>query len=86
MIVVGIMLIASSMAYAGVNPQNGDFYISYTDASLSGQGHEVELVRTYNSKSTHVGWFGYGWKHHPARSESREVSPGSLRSQKPGIS
>jgi hypothetical protein len=55
------MLIASSMAHAGVNPRNGDFYISYEDASLSGQGHEIELTRTYNSKSTKIGWFGYGW-------------------------
>jgi YD repeat-containing protein len=61
MIVAGIMLIASSMAHAGVNPRNGDFYISYKDASLSGQGHEIELTRTYNSKSTYIGWFGFGW-------------------------
>jgi YD repeat-containing protein len=49
------------MAFAGVNPGNGDFFISYTDAKIPGAGYEVEMSRTYNSKSTNLGWFGYGW-------------------------
>lgn len=44
----------------GVNLKNGNFYISYTDAEAPG----LEIQRTYNSKSTHEGMFGYGWGWH----------------------
>lgn len=49
------------IAMAGVNPKNGDFYITYGDISLKTAGHELEIKRTYNSKATEVGWFGFGW-------------------------
>jgi YD repeat-containing protein len=48
-------------AYAGVNLKNGNFYISYTDIVVPGGGKKLEITRTYNSKSTEVGWFGFGW-------------------------
>lgn len=38
-----------------VNPKNGDFYITYAD-----EPGDV-ITRTYNSKSTIRGWFGFGW-------------------------
>lgn len=59
-----LLLISSlffSTAYAGVNLKNGNFYISYTDIVLSGSGKKLEMTRTYNSKSTEKGWFGFGW-------------------------
>lgn len=49
------------LAGAGVNPRNGNFYITYEDAKLVNKGHTLEIVRTYNSKSTSIGWFGFGW-------------------------
>ncbi|MGJ8745564.1 DUF6531 domain-containing protein [Polaribacter sp.] len=48
--------------FAGVNINNGNFYISYTDVSLKKYQSAFEsITRTYNSKSTYVGLFGYGW-------------------------
>ncbi|MGZ8984061.1 MAG: DUF6531 domain-containing protein [Methylotenera sp.] len=49
------------LAHAGVDPKNGTFFITYSDISLKNNGHELEITRTYNSKSAEVGWFGYGW-------------------------
>ena len=48
-------------AWAGVNLKNGNFYISYTDIVVPGGGKKLEITRTYNSKSTESGWFGFGW-------------------------
>tara|TARA_R110002072_G_scaffold288917_1_gene455604 strand:+ start:295477 stop:297054 length:1578 start_codon:yes stop_codon:yes gene_type:complete len=47
--------------FGGVNLKNGNYYISYTDIIVPGNGHDLEVVRTYNSKSTEKGWFGFGW-------------------------
>lgn len=47
--------------FAGVNLKNGNFYIAYTDIAVPGSGPKMEMTRTYNSKSTHLGWFGFGW-------------------------
>ena len=47
--------------WAGVNLKNGNFYISYTDIVVPGGGKKLEITRTYNSKSTESGWFGFGW-------------------------
>lgn len=48
--------------FAGVNLKNGNYYISFSDLHTS----NIEFVfggftRTYNSKSTEIGLFGYGW-------------------------
>jgi YD repeat-containing protein len=53
--------IVTTHAFAGVNLKNGNFYISYTDIVVPGGGKKLEITRTYNSKSTEVGWFGFGW-------------------------
>lgn len=45
----------------GVNLKNGNFYISYTDIIVPGGDQDLEVSRTYNSKSTENGWFGFGW-------------------------
>jgi len=49
------------MAFGGVNLKNGNFYITYTDIIVPGGDHDLEVTRTYNSKSTENGWFGFGW-------------------------
>jgi len=46
---------------AGVNLKNGNFYINYFDVVVPGGGKNLEISRTYNSKSTTKGWFGFGW-------------------------
>lgn len=46
---------------AFVNIQNGNYTISYTDVIVLGGGGPLDLTRTYNSKTTYSGWFGYGW-------------------------
>lgn len=50
-LVVGAFSLSS---YAGVNLKNGNFYITYSDTGF-------DFKRTYNSKSTSVGWYGFGW-------------------------
>ncbi len=56
-----VTLMMASLANAGVNLKNGNFYMSYTDIVVPGGGKKLEITRTYNSKSTEVGWFGFGW-------------------------
>lgn len=56
-----VLMLLAAFAQAGVNLKNGNFYISYTDIVVPGGGKKLEITRTYNSKSTEVGWFGFGW-------------------------
>lgn len=49
----------AAQAAAGVNPRNGNFYISYTDLILSPSNFEV--TRTYNSRAVRTLSFGFGW-------------------------
>lgn len=61
-----IIILMTPPLHAGVNLKNGNFYISYTDliAPLPEPGRirgGVEIVRTYNSRATEMGWFGFGW-------------------------
>ena len=55
--VVLLLVLATSPVEGGVNLKNGNFYIAYTDISSSG----LKVTRTYNSKATSRGMFGYGW-------------------------
>lgn len=59
--VIIFLALVLSNANAGVNLKNGNFYISYTDIVVPGTGKSLEMTRTYNSKSTEKGWFGFGW-------------------------
>jgi YD repeat-containing protein len=55
-------LALSVAAHAGVNVNNGNFYIANTDFFLATQGLSIDVTRTYNSRSSYVkGWFGVGW-------------------------
>lgn len=59
---VALLLLIGQLLYSGVNLKNGNFYISYTDVMVAkSYGAIDEISRTYNSKSTQVGLFGYGW-------------------------
>lgn len=49
-------------AYAGVNVNNGNFYIGYTDIKIDTPGVSLTITRTYNSRSNYLrGYFGVGW-------------------------
>lgn len=49
-------------ASAGVNVNNGNFYIAYTDYLQETSGIHIDVTRTYNSRSSYVkGFFGVGW-------------------------
>lgn len=56
-----MLLAVPTIAMAGVNPQNGDFYITYRDIALKSGDRELNLERTYNSLAPELGWFGSGW-------------------------
>lgn len=56
-----LCLLLPATLFAGVNLKNGNFYISYTDIIVPGGGHDLKVVRTYNSRATEKGWFGFGW-------------------------
>ncbi len=56
-----LTLFIPSLAYGGVNLKNGNFYTTYTDIIVPGGGMDLEIARTYNSKATRKGWFGFGW-------------------------
>jgi YD repeat-containing protein len=47
-------------APANVSLKNGNFFMSYTDIVYPG-GFEPKLERVYNSKSSYLGMFGWGW-------------------------
>jgi YD repeat-containing protein len=48
--------------YAGVNVNNGNFYVAYTDFLITNPGLNLDITRTYNSRSSYVkGFFGVGW-------------------------
>jgi YD repeat-containing protein len=58
---VVLAFLLAPLAHSGVNLKNGNFYISYTDIIVPGGGKKLEITRTYNSKATEMGWFGFGW-------------------------
>ncbi|WP_248724761.1 DUF6531 domain-containing protein [Seonamhaeicola sp. ML3] len=61
-ILVCIGFFLSNLCYAGVNLKNGNYYVSYTDIEMNAfRSAYTSIVRTYNSKSTTVGLWGYGW-------------------------
>ncbi len=49
-------------SFGGVNVNNGNFYIAYTDFLVQTPGLNIDITRTYNSRSNYVrGFFGVGW-------------------------
>ena len=61
-IIILFTIIISLNSYSGVNLKNGNFYIGFTDIILKDTlWQDLKVGRTYNSKSTYNGSFGYGW-------------------------
>ena len=61
LVVALIFTLIAPAVFADVNHKNGNFYISYTDLVVPHGDKSLKIVRTYNSKSTVVGIFGFGW-------------------------
>ncbi|RXK60632.1 RHS repeat protein [Lacibacter luteus] len=59
-VLTALLFFITVSATAGVNIKNGNFYISYTDHDLA-RFNGMEIMRTYNSKSSEKGLFGIGW-------------------------
>ena len=60
LLVLGLIL--SSLGWTGVNVNNGNFYVAYTDFLVMSSGLPIEISRTYNSRSSFIsGKFGVGW-------------------------
>ena len=55
-----LQILVTLSATAGVNIKSGNFYISYTDHDLV-RFNGIDIMRTYNSKSSEKGLFGIGW-------------------------
>lgn len=58
-LLLSLSILFSFLCHAGVNIRSGNFFINYTDIAFPGS--KTELNRTYNSLTTTVGLFGYGW-------------------------
>ena len=57
-----ILSLLPAFAAAELNPKNGNFLITYQDMVQQSSGRELNLRRTFNSRSsTYSGWFGWGW-------------------------
>ena len=59
--IVFTLVAATFSIQAGVNLKNGNFYVSYTDIDVPGGKPDLQIKRTYNSRSIGKGWFGFGW-------------------------
>lgn len=55
------LLTASTFSFAVVDMRNGNYSESWTDLELKGIVQDLRVVRTYNSRTTFDGMFGYGW-------------------------
>jgi len=54
-------LLFAAPVHAGVNVNNGNFYIAYTDFFVATPGINIDITRTYNSRSSYVkSYFGVG--------------------------
>lgn len=59
---IPVFALCAASAQAGVNVNNGNFYIAYTDLYIPTSGLTLDVTRTYNSRSNYVqGYFGIGW-------------------------
>lgn len=60
-VIFAALLILPAMAMACVDTIHGNFCRHDKDITQTSWDHELNLTRVYNSKSSELGWFGYGW-------------------------
>ncbi len=59
---IQLMLLVFSVQASGfVDMKNANFADSWIDYKSNGTGYQLKVQRTYNSRSTHDGLFGFGW-------------------------
>ncbi len=56
-----MFLVISTNAFSFVDMKNANFADSWIDYKSNGTGYQLKVQRTYNSRSTHDGLFGFGW-------------------------
>lgn len=62
LVLSSVLTLVASSAFASVNVNNGNFYVAYTDFLVPTPGLNIEITRTYNSRSNYAkGFFGPGW-------------------------
>lgn len=44
-----------------IDMKNANYSQSFVDVDLKGNSFDLRIVRTYNSRSLHEGYFGFGW-------------------------
>lgn len=54
-----IVLLTGKTVDAGVDLRNGNYFVTYTDMEF--RGSKADISRSYNSRSSTTGLFGYGW-------------------------
>lgn len=55
------LALAPLASHCGVNPKDGNYYVSYLDVQLPGGQTGLQVMRSYNSVARRVGWLGVGW-------------------------
>lgn len=58
-VIILILLYCSKNAGAGIDLRNGNYFVSYTDMEFPGS--KADITRSYNSRTSTTGLFGYGW-------------------------
>lgn len=58
-ILISILFFQSANAF--VDMKNSNFADSWIDYKTTGTGYQLKVQRTYNSRSTYDGLFGFGW-------------------------
>jgi len=59
-LIVGLLFFSLN-SHAFVDMKNANYSHTWTDVLLEGTGYNLQLKRTYNSRSLHNGLFGFGW-------------------------
>jgi len=55
------IFVTPAVSTAFVDMKNANFADSWIDYRSNGTGYQLKVQRTYNSRSTHDGLFGFGW-------------------------
>ncbi|MBF0360453.1 MAG: RHS repeat protein [Oligoflexia bacterium] len=57
---ISTLSVFTSKCLADINPQNGNFFISFVDINVP-SSNNLNINRVYNSNVYKIGWFGLGW-------------------------
>lgn len=61
LLAVIVIVVASSNSFALVDLKNANYAEAWIDMSLVGNGYDLKIQRTYNSRTYFNGMFGFGW-------------------------